>query len=62
MACVTLTEQTFTMGKNRFRVSSNGDWSALMFGWWPTGNNPRWQWSPIEVSSVPDEVKKAARR
>lgn len=57
---VHLVECTFAHGQNRYRVNSGGEWQTLMFGWWPTGNNPRWKWEPIPADKVPSEVRGAA--
>lgn len=57
---VQLCERTFAVGKNRFKVNSEGQWQVLMWGWYPTGNNPRYSWEWIEKSRVPDEVLKQA--
>lgn len=52
-------EKTISFGKNRYRVDSKGNWTTLMFGWWPTGTNPSWRWSPISKDRVPIEVRQA---
>lgn len=56
----TLCEQTFALGKARFKVDTEGRWQCLMWGWFPTGNNPRYQWSLIPKEKVPNEVLKKA--
>ena len=57
---VVLSERTFSVGRNQYRVDAAGNWSALHFGWFPTGPNPRYQWVAIAKASVPKEVLKAA--
>jgi len=51
-----LCEQTFALGKARFKVNTKGQWQCLMWGWYPTGNNPRYQWEWIKKEQVPEEV------
>lgn len=57
---VTLCERTFALGKARFKVNANGEWQCLMWGWYPTGHSPRYQWAWIEKNKVPNEVLKQA--
>lgn len=61
MTDVKLCERTFAQGKNRFRVNSAGQWSVLLWGWFPghTGA-PEYRWSAIDKAKVPAEVLKAA--
>jgi len=58
----TLCEQTFALGKNRFKVNSEDQWQVLMWGWYPTGSSPRYQWSWIEKRHIPEEVLEQAKR
>jgi len=52
-----LVERTFQLGPQHWRVDSKGNWSVLMFGWWPDSNGtPSYRWRPIEKGRVPDEL------
>lgn len=57
----TICEKTIAYGPQRWRIDSKGNWSVLMFGWWPFGDNPRWEWSGISLDKVPKEVKEAVK-
>jgi hypothetical protein len=55
-------ERTVAYGEQRWRVDSQGNWSTLMWGWWPQGGSvPAYRWVPIENGKVPQEVKEALR-
>jgi len=55
-------ERTFARGPQRWRVDAEGNWSVQMFGWYPTGPSPRYQWHYVERDQVPDElIRRAAR-
>jgi len=56
----TLCEQTFALGKSRFKVDTKGNWQCLMWGWYPFGHSPRYQWSLIPKEKVPNEILKEA--
>jgi len=62
MTQVTLAARTFNRGPQQWRVDAKGNWSVLMFGWFP-GNTgtPSYRWEPIERSRVPDELIEAAK-
>lgn len=60
MSDIRLSERTFSQGKNRWRVDDAGRWSVLLWGWFPTGVSPRYQWEPIERGRVPLDILKAA--
>ena len=55
-------EKTIMLGKNRYRVTSNGNWSTLMFGTFGPQDNqiPRYKWMPIPSNKVPEIVKEKA--
>ena len=57
-----LAERTFAQGRNRWRVDSQGRWSVYMWGWWPTGANPRGQFVPISADKVPHAIQQSAAR
>lgn len=61
MTTVALAERTFAVGPQRWRVDAQGHWSVYMWGWWPTGANPRGQFVAIPEDKVPYEVQSAAR-
>lgn len=53
-------EKTIAYGKNRYRVSSNGNWKVLMWGCWPHGNGiPSYKWAGIPAEKVPKVVQSA---
>lgn len=55
-------EKTIKYGKNRYKITSEGNWQILMFGWWPSNTGrPSFRWVPIEAKRVPEEVKKLAK-
>ena len=58
----TLCEQTYALGRNRYKVNSAGQWQCLMFGWYPDvkDHTPRYRWEWIKRSRVPDEVLEQA--
>ena len=53
---IVLAERTFHRGTQQWRVDSAGNWSVYMWGWWPSGANPRGQFMPIEKNKVPKEL------
>ena len=56
----TICEKTIAYGKQRWRVSSSGKWSVMMWGWWSDGGgHPSYRWVGIESAKVPKEVKEA---
>jgi len=56
-----LVERTFKLGPQSWRVDSHGNWSVLMWGWWPWSNGtPSWQWSSIDKNRVPAELLRQA--
>ena len=56
----TVCEKTIAFGKQRWRVNSKGQWSVLMWGWWPDGGNyPSYRWERVDNDKVPKEVKEA---
>lgn len=61
-AKVEMVERTYAHGRNRYRVNSRGEWSALLWGFFPTGPTPRYQWSSIPTDKVPAEVRAEAER
>jgi len=60
MTEATICERTIAYGNQRWRVNSSGNWSVLMFGWWPDSNGtPSWRWEYINKDRVPKDVLKA---
>ncbi len=55
-----LCERTFSLGKAQYKVNSKNQWQCLLWGWFPTGNNPRYEWEWIEEKHVPKEVLRQA--
>lgn len=56
-------ERTISLGKNRYRIHSDGSWSSLHWGWYPNGGDrPSYRWMSIPKDKVPEEVKKACIR
>jgi len=54
-----ITERTITYGRNQFRVTGDGKWSVLMWGWFrPDQNVPIWQFMPIAADKVPEVARK----
>lgn len=60
MAEARVVATTIQHGRARYRVTECGGWQVHLFGWFPTGNNPRWQWSRIDVSKVPEAVRRVS--
>lgn len=58
---VKLASREFARGPQRWRVDSQGNWTVLMFGWFP-GNNgtPSHQWHPVDKKQFPQELLEAA--
>lgn len=57
MNMVEVCEKTITYGKQRYRVNSLGEWSTLMWGWWPDGGDyPSYRMVAIDKKKVPKEV------
>ena len=59
---IVLTDRTFSQGQNRWRIDFQGRWSVYLWGWWPTGVNPRGQFIAISADGVPNDIKQAATR
>jgi hypothetical protein len=49
-----------TVGRTQYRLRGE-QWYVHMWGWWPTGANPRWAWVDVAEDCVPDEVKALAK-
>lgn len=50
-------ETIIIYGKQRYRVTKSGSWSALFWGWYPdSSNKPSWRWLPISQDKVPLKV------
>ena len=57
----TLCERTFALGRARYRLSTEGQWLALMWGWWSEGEAaPSSLWMPVATCDVPPEVLQLA--
>lgn len=57
----TVTTIGVTYGRQQYRRYSNGEYQALMFGWWPDSNGtPSHRWRPIPVDKVPEAVRRLA--
>lgn len=53
---VTVTSVSF--GGNSYSRSGNKLW-VQVWGWWPTGDSPRYGWSEVPLDKAPAEVLEA---
>jgi hypothetical protein len=56
-----VSEKTITYGQNQYKVTSSGEWSVLMWGWFGLGQDrPIYRFEPVATERVPWEVRKLA--
>jgi hypothetical protein len=54
-------EKTIAYGRTQYRVTSSGEWSVLMWGWFGSDQGrPIYRFEPIPADRVPEEVRKLA--
>lgn len=59
----TLVEETYSLGAQRWRVDSQGNWTTLMWGWWPYSNGtPSYRWQPVPRQQVPNKLIRMAQK
>lgn len=62
MSRVVICERTFARGPQRWRVNSSGQWSTMMWGWWPDSYGfPSYRFVSVARDKVPKEVLKAEK-
>lgn len=54
---VTEIGRRFNLNNQIWEVDEKGNWKVQIWGWFPFGHSPRYDWKYVEYNDIPKELK-----